>query len=210
MIYMTPYEHKISEREQLEKELLDRQEKADAWQPPPLWSGRMLGPCLEEMKPFKLNPDDVPFIIKLVENPKYNIGLFAGNVSLFNHDCIHMLLGRGLRVKDEAFVIGYTMGSTKKMWRWRKNLYMFCAKYLFPEGYRFGEEERFVFNLGVMAGSKCGVDLSVVNFEDYLKKPLLGIREKFQINQELLADCYKLERTLFPDSVESQRLKNWT
>ena len=63
----------------------------------------------------KLEAEDVPLIIKLVENPKYDIGLFAGNVSLYNHDCIHLLLGRGLRVKDEAFVIGFTMGSTKKM-----------------------------------------------------------------------------------------------
>jgi hypothetical protein len=40
--------------------------------------------ALKTMASFKLNADDVPLIIKLVENPKYDIGLFAGNVSLHN------------------------------------------------------------------------------------------------------------------------------
>ena len=58
---------------------------------------------LKSMNDFKLEESEVPLIIRLVENPKYDIGLFAGNVSLFNHDSIHLLLGRGLEVKDEAF-----------------------------------------------------------------------------------------------------------
>ena len=74
---------------------------------------------LNEMENFKLRQEEVPFVIQLVENPRYDVGLFAGNVDLFTHDCIHVLLGRGLLVKDEAFVIGYTMGSTNKMFRLR-------------------------------------------------------------------------------------------
>ena len=68
---------------------------------------------LSTMKDFSLAQEDIPFIIKLVENPKYDVGLFAGYVDLFTHDCIHVLLGRGLLIKDEAFVIGYTMGSSR-------------------------------------------------------------------------------------------------
>ena len=119
----------------------ETQKLIDEWHVPLYASQSTFDEGLRSMDSFKLQAEDVPFIIKLVENPKYDIGLFAENVSLYNHDCIHLLLGRGLRVKDEAFVIGYTMGSTKKMRRWRRNLYMFCAKYLFPEGYKFGEEE---------------------------------------------------------------------
>jgi len=108
-----------------------------------------LGQALRSMESFKLNQEDVPLIIKLVENPDYKTSkLFGGAVDLFTHDCIHALLGRGLLVKDEAFVIGYTMGSTKGMKRWKRNLFMFMSKYFYPEGYRFGEEERFVFNTG--------------------------------------------------------------
>ena len=141
-----------------------------------------------------------------MENPKYDIGLFAGNVSLYNHDCIHLLLGRGLRVKDEAFVIGYTMGSTKKMRRWRRNLYMFCAKYLFPQGYSFGEEERFVFNMGVMAGSQCPSDLSNVDFNQYVNNRISFVRKELGIDQKLFLSCYEVEKKCFPESLESQRL----
>ena len=63
------------------------------------------------MDSFKLRQENIPLIIKLVENPNYNTSkLFGGAVDLFTHDCVHVLLGRGLLVKDEAFVIGYTMG----------------------------------------------------------------------------------------------------
>jgi hypothetical protein len=192
---MTPSEH-IDHIEEL----------INKWHVPLYQSQTTLMKGLESMDEFKLEAKDVPLIIKLVENPKYDIGLFAGNVSLHNHDCIHLLLGRGLRVKDEAFVIGYTMGSTKKMWRWRKNLYMFCAKYLFPDGYSFGEEERFVFNMGVMAGVNCPTDLSKQDFKKLENKKLKIIREELGLDKQLLKDIYRLEKKCFPDSKESQRL----
>ena len=162
--------------------------------------------CLEQMDSFKLSSNDVPFIIKLVENPKYDIGLFAGNVDLFTHDCIHILLGRGLLVKDEAFVIGYTMGSTKKMPRWRRNLFMFCAKRLYPKGYKFKEDERFIFNMGVMAGSISPVDFSKTDFRFFLKCEVGKIREHLQLNTYLLKNCYAVEKQLFRGSYESHRL----
>ena len=132
------------------------------------------------MKEFKLAQEDVPLIIKLTENPKYFTSkLFTGAVDLFSHDCIHVLLGRGLLPKDEAFVIGYTMGSGKKMSRWRRNLFLWICKYLYPEGYKFTEEERYIFYSGVMAGSRCSTDLSKVQFDklqnmkiDYIRKLL--------------------------------------
>ena len=162
---------------------------------------------LAEMEEFKLDQEDVPLIIKLVENPKYKTSqIFSGAVDLFTHDCIHVLLGRGLLPKDEAFVIGYTMGSAKKMTRWRRNLFMFCCKYLYPEGYNFGEEERYVFYSGVMGGSRCGTDLTEVDFTDFLKKDIAEAREKLGIDPELLKCYYCAEKKLFPNSKESQRL----
>jgi hypothetical protein len=194
---MTPAQY----REEIERQI-------DGWHIP-LSNGQItLDKGLESMESFKLEAQDVPLVIKLVENPKYDIGLFAGNVSLHNHDCIHLLLGRGLRVKDEAFVIGYTMGSTKKMPRWRRNLYMFCAKYLFPEGYSFGEEERFVFNTAVLAGSKCPTDLSKVDFnrEKNGKRRISALRKELGIDKDLLKNCYEVEKTCFGSSKESWRL----
>ena len=161
---------------------------------------------LNQMEEFKLHQDEVPFAIQLVENPKYDIGLFAGNVDLFTHDCIHIVLGRGLLLKDEAFVIGYTMGSTKRMSRLRRNMFMFCSKYLYPKEYKFGEEERFIFNLGIAAGSKSGEDLSKVDFSWLLDHKIKDIRELLGVKYCLLESCYSLEEKLYPASCESQRL----
>lgn len=181
--------------------------EAETWHVPLFIRGRLtLQRVLSGMGGWKLDPKDVPLIIRLVENPKYDIGLFAGNVSLFSHDCIHVLLGRGLLTKDEAFVIGFTMGSTKKMFRWRKNLFMFCAKYLYPEGYRFGEEERLVFNIALEAGKRCSADLSKFDFKKYKNYSLDGLRSKLKIDKNFLRHCYEFEKKCFPKSVESQRL----
>ena len=200
---MTPPQYK----EEQSRIAGEKQELSKEWHIP-LFSKkeRTLGEALTSMSAFKLDSDDVPLIIRLVENPKYDIGLFAGNVSLHNHDCIHLLLGRGLGVKDEAFVIGYTMGSTNKMWRWRRNLYMFCAKHLFPEGYKFGEEERFVFNMGVMCGVQCKTDLSEVDFKILEKYQIAETRSLLGIDSLLLKHCYEIEKRCFSESFESQRL----
>ena len=178
----------------------------EEWHIPFFESKITLWDALDRMKDIKLDPSEVPFVIKLVENPKYDIGLFAGNVDLFTHDSIHVILGRGLLVKDEAFVIGYTMGSTKKMARWRKNLFMFCAKYLYPKDYKFGEEERFVFNMGVAAGSRCPTDLSTVDFQLIQRDYVWQIRNKLGIDNHLIKACYELESKMFRGSYESARL----
>ena len=195
---MTPRQYKIHEEElKQESEAL-----AAAWAPR---GNKKLKTLLKEMEPFALNPKDVPLIIRLIENPKYDIGLFSGSTTLGAHDCIHILLGRGLLLKDEAFVIGYTMGSTKKMKRWRRNLFMFISKYLYPKGYKFGENERFIYNLGVVAGSKCPTDLSEVDFTEFLDLTLPKIRSKLGIDKDFLKHCYAIEKKSFKD-IESQRL----
>tara|TARA_Y100000310_G_scaffold54691_1_gene50113 strand:+ start:947 stop:1528 length:582 start_codon:yes stop_codon:yes gene_type:complete len=179
-------------------------ERAKKWRVPldHTFSKKRLGTVVKnmgkEIGDDFLNKGEVPLIIKLVENPRYKTSkLFTGAVDLFTHDCIHIVLGRGLLLKDEAFVIGYTMGSAKKMRRWRRNLFMFFAKYLYPEGYKFREEERFIFNMGVIAGGQCLLDLSTYPFRDNMNKSLGGIRNKLGIDVKLLEKCYSIEKGLF-------------
>ena len=55
--------------------------------------------------------NEIPLMVQLVENPRYDLpglDIFHGKVDLKRHDAIHILLGRGLLNKDEAFVIGFT------------------------------------------------------------------------------------------------------
>jgi len=186
----------------------DLEKMTEEWFSPLSCKRRKLKSVLKEMEPFALLPEDVPFVIRLIENPKYDIGLFGGATTLGAHDCIHVLLGRGLLLKDEAFVIGYTMGSSKTLSRWRKNLFLSCTKYLYPEGYKFSEDERFVFNMGMMAGSRCKFNLASVDFKILKNNTLFSLRKKLNINTDLLRACYEAEKSIFKDSKESQRLLN--
>ncbi len=108
------------------------QNLAEDWHVPVCENKKTLKQCLGEMDPFKLDPKEVPFIIRLIENPKYRFSFFPGAVSLLNHDCIHVVLGRGVLLKDEAFVIGYMMGSTRKMQTLKSKLFLFISKSLYP------------------------------------------------------------------------------
>ena len=199
---MTPYESKMFLKEEAERQA----ELAANWHHPLSKGSNNLKTVLDGMKEFKLAQEDVPLIIKLTENPKYFTSkLFTGAVDLFSHDCIHVLLGRGLLPKDEAFVIGYTMGSGKKMSRWRRNLFLWICKYLYPEGYKFTEEERYIFYSGVMAGSRCSTDLSKVQFDKLQNMKIDYIRKLLDIDKELLKCYYCTEKRLF-DGKESQRL----
>tara|TARA_Y100001938_G_scaffold32408_1_gene44259 strand:- start:1805 stop:2386 length:582 start_codon:yes stop_codon:yes gene_type:complete len=176
------------------------------WHHPLSKGSDKLTDVLNGMQDFKLCPEDVPLIIKLTENPKYFTSkLFTGAVDLFTHDCIHVVLGRGLLPKDEAFVIGYTMGSGKKMSRWRRNLFLWVCKRLYPEGYKFTEEERYIFYSGVMAGSRCSTDLTKVKFNKLTNFSVDYIRELLGIDKELLNCYYCTEKKLFSDE-ECKRL----
>lgn len=199
---MTPRQYIEFKKKEKERQL----ELATNWHHPLSKDFDVLHKVLDTMKDFKLAQEDVPLIIKLTENPNYFTSkLFTGAVELFSHDCIHVLLGRGLLPKDEAFVIGYTMGSGKKMSRWRRNLFLWVSKYLYPEGYKFKEEERYIFYSGVMAGSKCETDLSKVDFSKLTQYKIQELRHLLGIDRKLLKCYYCAEKKLFKDE-ESQRL----
>lgn len=53
----------------------------------------------------------------MVENPESPFAL-AGAIDLYDHDCVHCVLDRGLLLPDEAFVIGYTMGNDSTFSKW--------------------------------------------------------------------------------------------
>ena len=84
--------------------------------------------------------EDIPLMIQLVENPRFDLpgfDLFHGAVDLQTHDYIHILLGRGLLADDEAFVIGFTMGSTNRVTTLEENLYALISRYFYPKVYQF-------------------------------------------------------------------------
>jgi len=154
------------------------------------------------------NQSDIPLMVRLIENPQFNgLNIFEGAVDLFDHDAIHILLGRGMLPKDEAFVIGFTMGSTNRVGSIEQTLYSFAAKYLYPGPYKFSDEDIQIFKDAAHLGyvSDC-TPLSRIRYTDYLDKPVGEIRQQLGIEVDLLEAYYRIEQKRYPDSIESQRL----
>ena len=93
----------------------------------------------------------IHWLVWLLENPNSPVSL-TGAIDLYNHDIIHILLDRGMEVKDEAMVIGFTMGNSTATSSWVRWLFEFCAKYIYPEGYRFDEHDLLEYERGFAYG----------------------------------------------------------
>ena len=152
--------------------------------------------------------EEIPLMIQLVENPRYSIpglDLFHGAVDLATHDSIHILLGRGLLPKDEAFVIGFTMGSTDRVTTLEESLYALFSKHLYPKVYQFKDEEIRIFKDATKLGfiSDCK-PLDKIDYNQYLDWKLCDMRRDIGIEPDLILAYYRIEQRRFPKA--SQRL----
>jgi len=150
--------------------------------------------------------EEVSWLVRMFENPKSPIA-FNGAITLERHDCVHILLGRGLLMQDEAFVIGFTMGTSKKISDRKAKMFEFVAEYLYPKTYKFSENDIKVFELGLQRGKECGVK-RIYEFpvEDHIDKTMGELRSFIGINTEKLREVYAEEKELLPDSKASKRL----
>ena len=154
--------------------------------------------------------DEIPLIVQLIENPKFELpglDIFHGAVELHHHDLIHIILGRGLLEMDEAFTIGFTMGSTKKVTTTEEKLYAWVSKYLYPNEYKFDDQSIKVFKDAVRLGAISDVQaLDNIDFEPFLDMDLKSIRAAIGLESNLLLAYYEIEQQRYPDSIASQRL----
>lgn len=165
---------------------------------------------LDHLSHLAARADDIPLLIRLIENPRYKIPgitLFHGSVDLRQHDCIHLLLGRGLLPKDEAFVIGFTMGSTGAVSTVEETLFCKVARHLYPRIYRFDAEDEQIFRDAVKLGAiSCCQPLDNADFKPLLDLPLRDVRNHLGIEAELIEAYFKIEKRRFPEAKASQRL----
>ena len=134
---------------------MSNSEKVENWFIPLSTTELTLQQAYTQLSEFGLKQDEVPLIIQLVENPKYDlpgIDLFHGSTNLETHDYIHILLGRGVLIKDEAFVLGFTMGSSNRVTTTEEKLFAFVTKYIYPKDYSFTDEDMEVFKDAVRLG----------------------------------------------------------
>ena len=181
------------------------------WFVPVSRGGMTLREADASLDAVRMAPEEVPFLVRLVENPKLDLPLldvFHGATDLPTHDYLHIVLGRGLLAKDEAFVIGFTMGATDQVGRGEEFLYGVFAKYLYPKQYRFTDDDMRVFRDAVRLGfiSDCAPTLCTTDFGRFLDTPLGRIREALGIETDLLRAYYAIEKRRYPASRESARL----
>ncbi len=166
-----------------------------------------LGAVLETMKSAGgAGAMAIPWIIRLLENPTSPLHL-PGAISLERHDAVHILLGRGMRVQDEAFVIGFTMGADPALRDWHVSLFKWASNVLYPKVYRFTNDHLVAFELGVREGRRqpC-TNLHLFPFEDHLGETLDSLRKRLGINRARLYAVFRHERILLPATKASWRL----
>lgn len=143
------------------------------------------------------NQEEIPKIVRLIENPKSPIALH-GAIDLFGHDCLHVLLGRGLSIKDEAFVVGFTMGSSRKIKPFEVRLFKLISRFLYPKIYRFTNQDLKVYDLGFDAARQMNCfDVFFVDFRKLLQKQIGSIRSDLNIDTNILKQYYTTENELY-------------
>ena len=148
---------------------------------------------------------DIPKIVRLFENPESPVAL-PGAVTLKRHDAIHFLLGRGLLDQDEAFVLGFTIGTDRKSDE-RDIDALRAALGIYPEPYQIREEDVKAFDLGVRAGRISKVNnIAELAIENDVDSTLGELRAKVGIDSQMLREFYRLEQQIIPGTPSSVRL----
>ena len=162
-----------------------------------------LGEVYESLPGFP--PEAIHPLVCLFENPESPLA-FPGAASLRRHDCLHILLGRGLLGQDEAFVIGFTMGtsqiSSAQIWAFKK-----IARHVYPDLYRMSDDDLVAYDLGFGYGSRHGRrEIAEFPFGQNFDRSLGELRRDLGFNKRNLRATYRLEQILLPDSGASRRL----
>ncbi|MFM7817497.1 MAG: hypothetical protein ACKPGI_11080 [Verrucomicrobiota bacterium] len=183
----------------------------ETWHNPLSRGAITLGEALRSLKGLQgaLQQDAVPLIIQLVENPRFKMRWdpFPGRTSMDVHDCIHIVLGRGLQPIDEAFVLGFTMGCTDRFSSLQQRAFLSVVRRFYPQDYRFTPEQEKVFQDAAALGfiSDCR-PLADVDFEVFMDKPLNEVRKDLGVEEYLLRAYFQKERDRLPNDPAAQRL----
>jgi hypothetical protein len=152
-------------------------------------------------------PDEIDQMVRLLENPASPYAL-PGAASLRAHDCIHILLGRGLLNQDEAFVIGYTMATAKEDVDPEKvQLFRLAAQHLYKPPYQMSDTDLIAFDIGFAAATISEArHIYEFSFGPAMDRTLGDLRRTLGIDMYILKSAYREERRRLPENKASQRL----
>jgi hypothetical protein len=144
-------------------------------------------------------PSAIPFLVRLLENPASPMAL-PGKIDLYGHDCLHILLDRGLSLYDEAFVVGFTMGTDDQTNWIHLAILKFVSSRFYPQKYRFDQEHLKVFDLGVAYGKTIKIrNLNQVDFNCYRNQSIEGVRHQLGIDCRALQILRQAEAILIDE-----------
>ena len=156
------------------------------------------------------DPDDVPEIVRKYENPE-SPHCLPGSISLDRHDCLHALLGRGLHVQDEAFIIGVTMGAASDITREIVQQFIHISTTEYPEAWRFEEAHISSYKLGIGFAEDAlrNKDLHLIPFEEtpLFDSTIRQIRQNLGLIKEEMRAYFRAEEILVPGSRATRRLE---
>lgn len=150
--------------------------------------------------------NDIDLMVKLIENPRSPYAI-TGAISLPDHDCVHILLGRGLLSQDEAFVIGYTMGTAGPgIAPDDVKLFKLLSSHLYPDIYRFSRSDLIAYDLGFALGQKAPRPVYEYDFLRNTQRTMGELRALFGLDVTVLRRIYRRERRRIPGTEASARL----
>ncbi len=148
----------------------------------------------------------IPWIVKLFENPTSWLR-FRGAVDLEDHDVMHVLLGRGLQDQDEAFVLGFAMGTAKKISLFQYWVFKLILAKVYPEPYRIPGFLQPAFDLGFQCGKQTGKrNLYRQQLKQFRNLPLEQARREAGIDMGVVKQFYEQEQQAIPFTIASLRL----
>lgn len=169
---------------------------------------------LASLEPIKGLKYRTPILVELLENPRFriggrNLGIMPGSVDIDLHDCLHILLGRSFLPANEAFVVGFTMGSTQRMSWITSKLFRLIASHAYPRTHRFRPVDGKIFERAVAVGARCATeDLSRLRSSDLVSMTVGSARRRFLDGSASLREAYRWECSINPEETSSFRLRD--
>lgn len=155
------------------------------------------------------NAEDVPEIIKRYENPESPEAL-PGAIHLNRHDCIHVLLGRGLHVQDEAFIIGVTMGAASDINQDYIDTFIRVSTQDYPKHWRFEEAHiaSYLLGVGYAQDNIRNKDLHLIPLEQdpWQSMTVKDARKALGMSKHELRAYYRKAALLVPGTPATRRL----
>lgn len=153
---------------------------------------------------------ELPLMLRLQRDPELSfLGqlVFKAGLDQQQHDCIHILLGRGMLPMDQAFVLGFTIGCSRKGCLPEHRLYSDVGRHFFKQVHLFDDAEAAVFKEGIKQAylSFCA-PLENFDFMPWYDQTLRQLRQAIGLDAELMLAYYAVEKYRYPQVPASQRL----